>query len=105
MLNSTRGISIKSSVIPRNSVYPPSCGWLCSQSAGRVATTYDRTTDSCALHEADANGAPCIALTAKVGSIFSMTKLPGTACPKVRPMDIVVCAWYLQCHGHCVVTL
>ena len=88
MLNNIRGISSKSLVIPRNSAYPPSCGWLCSKRSGRIATTYDRTTDTCALHDADENGTPCITLTAKMGSAFSMTKLPGTVCPKVRPMDL-----------------
>ena len=70
--------------IPKSDIYPASCPGFCSQHAECIATTYDPTADQCQLHQADAEGAPCTTLTTKVGSTFSMMKLPGIPCPKVR---------------------
>ena len=57
---------------------------LCSQHDKCMATTYDPAAENCELHEAYEDDAPCISLSAKVDSTFSMMKLPGVPCPEVR---------------------
>ena len=83
-LEDIRGTSTASSLIPRSSAYPPLCAMLCSQRAECLATTYDPATESCELHEAYADGAPCMTLSINDGSSFSMMKEPGIQCPQVR---------------------
>ena len=83
-LENTLAISTTSLLIPSSSVYPASCPGVCSQRADCMATTFDPETGICELHEAYADGAPCIALSAKMGPTFSMMNLPGIPCPKVR---------------------
>ena len=82
-LENTHAISTAWSLIPRSSVHPVSCPALCSQHAECMATTYDLETENCELHGTYADGAACIALSAKVGSTFYMMKLPGISCPQV----------------------
>ena len=84
-LENTHAISTAWSLIPRSSVYPVSCLALCLQHVECMATTYDPETENCELHGTYADGATdCIGLSAKVGSTFSMMKLPGISCPQVR---------------------
>ena len=83
-LKNTRGVSIDSSLIPRNSIYPDSCLRFCSRSSECVAATCNPNADPCELHEAGAEGAPCMTLVADVGSSFWMMKYPERQCPKVR---------------------
>ena len=83
-LENTRATSNASSLIQRSIIYPASCPGVCLQHAECMAATYDPETENCELHEAYADGVPCIELSAKFGSIFSMIKVPGITCPKVR---------------------
>ena len=90
-LENTSAKSITSSLIPRSLTYPVSCLRMCIENAECMATTYDPETEHCELHEAYADGAPCFALSVKIGSIFSMMKLPGIPCPKVRHCKLNEC--------------
>ena len=83
-LKNTRGVSFDSSLIPRNSIYPDSCLRFCSHSSECVAATYNPNADTCELHEAGAEGAPCMPLVTDVGSSFWMMKHPERQCPNVR---------------------
>ena len=83
-LENTCAISTAWSHFSRSSVYRVSCLWVCLLQGECMATTYDPETENCELHETYADGAPCIALSAKVGSTFSMMRLPGISCPQVR---------------------
>ena len=83
-LQNIHAISETYTLIPLIDIYPASCPGFCSQHAECIAATYDPTTEECQLHQADAEGAPCTTLTAKIGSTFPMMKLPGIPCPKVR---------------------
>ena len=83
-LENTGALSTTSSLILKNSVYLESCSVMCSMHVKCMATSYDPATGNCELHEAYADGAPCIVLSAEIGSTFSMLKLPGTSCPQVR---------------------
>ena len=57
---------------------------MCLLNAKCMATSYNPATGNYELHEAYVDGTQCIALSAKVGSIFSMMKLPAIFCPQVR---------------------
>ena len=57
---------------------------MCLLNTKCMVTSYDPATGNCEVHETYIDGAPCIALSAKVGSPFSMRKLPGILCPQVR---------------------
>ena len=89
-LSNTRGVSTDSFLIPRGSIYPESCLRFCSHSSECVAATYNPNADICELHEAGAEGAPCMTLGTDVGSSFWMMKHPERQCPKVSCAILVL---------------
>ena len=85
-LRNTRGVSNDPLRIPRRSIFPASCLRLCALGSEFIATTYDRKSDICEVHQTGDEGAQCMVLVADPGSSVWIRKRPGRRCPNVRFM-------------------
>ena len=81
-LENTRATSTSTSFIPKKSVYPVSCPGVCFQRANCMATTNDTAVENCELHEAYADGAPCVSLSVRNGSTFFHDETSRNTLPK-----------------------